>query len=94
MNLEALAKAVNKSCESVNLVQARIAVDVTFNEISKALISGKQVELRNFGVFKPKQLKPRIARNPKTGHTFLHPGHKKVNFKSGKRLHERVNKQE
>jgi len=39
-------------------------VQKTLDYITEALIAGKNVELRNFGVFEVKLRKPRVGRNP------------------------------
>src|SRR5881396_1940662 len=49
-----------------NMIQQDVmsVVQKTLDYITEALINGKTVELRNFGVFEVKLRKPRIGRNP------------------------------
>ena len=49
-----------------NLIQQDVltVVQKTLDYITEALINGKTVELRNFGVFEVKLRKPRVGRNP------------------------------
>ena len=54
------------------------------------LASGQNIELRNFGVFKVKSRKARIARNPRTGETVPVPPKKAVVFKPGLVMKQRV----
>ncbi len=61
-------------------------VQLTLNAVSDTLISGKNIELRNFGVFKVKTRKPRQGRNPKTGEIVPVPERKVVVFKPGLEL--------
>mgnify|MGYP000577785758 CR=1 FL=1 len=61
-------------------------VQFTLDTISDALISGKNIELRNFGVFKVKIRKPRQGRNPKTGEIVPVPERRVVVFKPGLEL--------
>jgi|TARA_B100000780_G_C21091277_1_gene439800 integration host factor subunit beta len=63
------------------------------NSISKSLIEGKPVELRNFGRFSLKEIKARYnARNPKTGEIIFVPDKKKISFKMSKYLKQEINK--
>ncbi len=48
-------------------IETKAVVEGVFTTIMDAISSGKRIELRGFGVFKSKERKPRIARNPKTG---------------------------
>jgi len=61
-------------------------VQFTLDAISDALLNGKNIELRNFGVFKVKTRKPRQGRNPKTGEIVPVPERKVVVFKPGLEL--------
>lgn len=51
--------------------------------IVESLKKGESFELRNFGVFKVKKRKGRIARNPKTGEKVTVPDRNVVVFKPG-----------
>lgn len=48
-------------------IETKAVVDGVFASIVNAIAEGKRIELRGFGVFKSKERKPRLARNPKTG---------------------------
>ncbi|MDP8233659.1 MAG: HU family DNA-binding protein [Candidatus Saelkia tenebricola] len=61
-------------------------VQLTLNAISDTLVNGKNIELRNFGVFKVKTRKPRQGRNPKTGEAVPVPQRRVVVFKPGLEL--------
>jgi len=65
-------------------------IDALLGEITEVLARGEGIELRNFGVFKIKNRKERIGRNPRTGETVSIPPKKIVYFKVGKILKERV----
>ncbi|MCK4262124.1 integration host factor subunit beta [bacterium] len=65
-------------------------VDQVLKEISQSLVRGEKVELRDFGVFKVKQRKARLGRNPKTGEGVQVPAKKVVHFKVGKELKNMV----
>lgn len=67
-------------------------VSAVFDEISDALVRGDRVELRGFGAFSAKDQKARMARNPRTGDPVEVPAKRTPNFKAGKELRERLNK--
>lgn len=74
-----------KVSDETNLKQIDVkkVVQKTFDCIIEALIRGEKIELRNFGVFKLKQRKSRIGRNPRTGQAVPVPPRKVVVFKPG-----------
>ena len=66
-------------------------VQHTLDSITDALASGRDVELRNFGVFEVRLTKARIGRNPKKpGTDSPIPARATVKFKSGKIMRQRV----
>jgi integration host factor subunit beta len=81
----ALAKEANltqrKSEEIVNLV---------FETMSKALVSGDRIEIRGFGSFMVKRYKGYTGRNPKTGSKIEVKEKRLPFFKTGKELREKV----
>ncbi len=71
-------------------IDVKKVVQATFDCILDALARGEKIELRNFGVFKIKQRKPRIGRNPRTGDVVPVPARKSVVFKLGLEMKKRV----
>ena len=67
-------------------------VQVLLDQVIEALASGKRVELRGFGAFTTKFREARTARNPKSGETVDVPAKYVPSFKTGKELHQRLNK--
>jgi len=66
-------------------------VQKTLDYITEALIAGKNVELRNFGVFEVKLRKPRVGRNPNDPAKDVQiPARAVVKFKAGKEMREKV----
>lgn len=68
-----------------------MAVKMIMEEMARALISNRRIEIRGFGSFSLHYRAPRTGRNPKTGGTVELPGKWAPHFKPGKELRERVN---
>ena len=67
--------------------EVKEVVQLTLDAIAKALSSGQNVELRNFGVFEIQVRKARIGRNPnRPEKDVVIPTRMVVKFKSGKEL--------
>jgi len=67
-------------------------VNVIFDMISDSLVNGDRVEFRGFGSFSIRTRAPRTAKNPRTGQKVEIDERKSVHFKTGKELHEMLNK--
>jgi nucleoid DNA-binding protein len=79
--------------EETGQVQQRVLqiVQRTLDLISESLAAGKNVELRNFGVFEVKLRKARIGRNPnRPDKDVAIPQRAVVKFKPGKEMREAV----
>ena len=85
---------VLKIAEETDIKQMDVkkVVQRTLDHIIEALTKGETVELRNFGIFKVKERKSRVGRNPKTGVTVPIPGKRVVSFKSGMVMKKKVMK--
>lgn len=68
-----------------------MAVKMIMEEMARALINNKRIEIRGFGSFCLHYRAPRTGRNPKTGTAVELPGKWVPHFKPGKDLRERVN---
>jgi len=67
--------------------EVRETVQMTLDVIAKALSEGRNVELRNFGVFEVQVRKSRIGRNPNKPETdVVIPTRAVIKFKAGKEL--------
>lgn len=71
-------------------VEIKKVIQSTLDYIIEGLAKGKTIELRNFGVFKVKLRKGRIARNPKTGQEVSVPDRKVAVFKAGLVMKKKV----
>lgn len=83
---------VMKISNEINLTQIDVKkiVQRTLDSIVEALERGETVELRNFGVFKVKNRRGRLGRNPRTGQEVRVPEKKVVVFKPGLILKSKV----
>ena len=67
--------------------EVRQTVQLTLDAIAQALSEGRNVELRNFGVFEVQIRKARIGRNPNKPETdVVIPKRAVIKFKAGKEL--------
>lgn len=67
--------------------EVRDTVQFTLDAIAKALAEGRNVELRNFGVFEVQVRKSRIGRNPNKPEIDVEiPTRAVIKFKAGKEL--------
>ena len=69
-------------------------VELVLEEISKALIAGKNVKISSFGSFSIREKGERIGRNPKTGVEVPILPRKVLVFRASHVLKDRINKGE
>src|SRR4029434_7701216 len=86
------ADIVDEIAERTGLTKKDVAdtVDQFLDAVSRALASGKHIEIRGFGTFKVKDRKSRLARNPRTGDAVPVPPRKVPVFKVSKELKDMV----
>jgi len=78
---------VKREYPEVSQKAIRDIVQSTLDEIANALSDGRNVELRNFGVFEVQVRKSRIGRNPnKPEKDVIIPERAVIKFKAGKEL--------
>ncbi len=71
--------------------QVKETVQLTLDVIAQALGEGRNVELRNFGVFQIQKRKSRIGRNPNKPETdVIIPSRAVIKFKAGKELKQKL----
>ena len=82
---------VKREYPEVSQKAIREIVQLTLDEIAEALATGRNVELRNFGVFEVQVRKSRIGRNPnKPEKDVIIPERAVIKFKAGKELKARL----
>jgi nucleoid DNA-binding protein len=73
--------------------EVREVVQLTLDAIARALHEGRNVELRNFGVFEVQVRKSRIGRNPNRPETdVVIPARAVIKFKAGKEMKAELKK--
>lgn len=84
---------IHEQLETSEIPQKGIfdVVQLTLDTIGEALKNGRNVELRNFGVFKIQRRKSRIGRNPNRPETnVIIPERVVIKFIAGKSLKEKM----
>jgi len=79
---------IEKIAEStgLNKIVIKKIIDEFLNVLSSCFENKERIELRDFGVFYFKKIKPKKARNPKTGEEVIIPERIKIIFKPSKKL--------
>ncbi len=72
--------------------EAKLVVNLFFNEMSNAMANGDRVEIRGLCSFYVKKYKAYSGRNPKTGEEVKIKPKKLPFFKCGQELKERVDR--
>lgn len=71
-----------------------LAVKAILEQMAECLAGGGRIEIRGFGSFSLHFRSGRIGRNPKTGEPVTLPAKYVPHFKPGKKLRERVNRED
>ncbi len=80
-----LVEAVSNDVK-VNKSVAKRAVKSVIKNIIKHLKEDGKVSVSGLGVFKVKETRSRMGRNPKTGESVQVPAGKRVGFRAGRKL--------
>ncbi|MBN8828140.1 MAG: integration host factor subunit beta [Sphingobacteriia bacterium] len=91
MNKHMLSLELVKIHAGITQDEARNIIDIFFNEISSALLTGRRIEIRGFGSFSVRKRKARTARNPKTNIMVDVTDMGYVYFRPSKELLMRIN---
>lgn len=90
MNKQELINAIVEKQPDLTKKAAGEALDTVLDTIGNALAKGDVVQLIGFGTFNVRATAARTARNPRTGDPIEIKAGKKVGFKVGKALKDRV----
>ena len=83
-----IVKYLSKHHPSLGSDYIHKVVNIFFSTIASELKNGKRVEIRNFGIFKLKELGERKIFNPIIGEIQKVSAKKIPNFKCSKKLHQ------
>ncbi len=86
-----LIEAISKQSK-ISRSESKFCVEVILEELSSAIASGEEVEVRGFGSFYKRHRKGRMGINPKTGEKTEITEKFVPFYKPGKFLKEAVNK--
>ena len=70
-----------------------LILDLFFDHLAQVLKDGHRIEIRGFGRFLVKEQQERLFKNPKTHEITRLPARKRIIFKPGKDLKERLNQE-
>jgi len=90
MNKSDLTKALSREMD-LPIRKAEEIVDMVFDTMSNALITGDRIEVRGFGSFTVRQYEGYTGRNPKTRETAFVEAKRLPFFKAGQDLREKLN---
>ena len=85
-----LINRITKSTQCKHITTKEI-VQQFLDEIATELAKNNRLEFRDFGVFEVKERAARTAQNPKTFEKVQVPARRKVKFKMGRIMRERMN---
>ena len=88
---ELIEKILNKN-PHLTLKDVDRVVTAVLNKIISSLADGDRIEFRGFGAFSVRTRTPRVAKNPRTGAKVEVEERKIPHFKTGKQLHDLLNK--
>jgi len=80
---------------AIPIDRAKGVIDQTIDALTEALVGGRKVEFRDFGILEVVRQKQKVGRNPAnpTGGNYLIPARNKVRFRTGNKLFNRLNPQ-
>jgi integration host factor subunit beta len=87
-----LIAELHASNPHLRVVDIERIVEVVFEAITEALARGDKVELRDFGVFGTRRHNARTGRNPRTGETVPVAAQTVPYFRTGRKMHRRINR--
>jgi nucleoid DNA-binding protein len=84
---------INRTAEQTQTTQVLVkaVVQQFFDEVIAELAKGNRLEFRDFGVFETKTTPARTAQNPKTLEKVEVPAKRRVVFKAGRLLKQKLN---
>lgn len=91
MTKSMLAEKIAEKLPEFTKKQVEIFLNTIFDSMKESICKGEKIEIRGFGIFRPKERKAKLARNPKTGEKVEISSRKTIHFKIGKSFHKSLN---
>lgn len=85
-----LAETLKNRGTFTSKAQAERVVEDILEVIAQELAAGSEIKFMGFGTFATKDVPERQGKNPQTGEPVTVKAHRKVTFKPGKLLKERI----
>lgn len=91
LNKKSLAKVI---CLKTGILtfDAEEIVGIVFDTIKNQLVTGGEISISKFGIFRVKKMNSRDVRNPATGETMTIPDYNKIKFSPSISLKDSLNK--
>ncbi|WP_455638693.1 HU family DNA-binding protein [Parabacteroides sp.] len=90
MNKSELVSVIAQKLD-ISQKEAHLFVNTMLESIAEVLIDNEEINLQNFGGFKPKQRKVRLVRNPKNGDPCQLEPIRTIKFRPSRTLIGRMN---
>ena len=87
-----IVKFIHIERDDLTLKDSEKIVDLIIEKITMSIANNSRIEIRGFGVFAPKKLKPKIAYIPKGNRHVSLPERTTIKFKASKLLLDKINK--
>ena len=91
MTKSELIERIAKQQDQLPPRDVELAVKMILEDLTRAMVNNRRIEIRGFGSFCLHYRAPRQGRNPKSGEKVDLPGKYVPYFKPGKELRGRVN---
>ncbi len=91
MKKSELIKRVAQKNPHLTIKDIDAIMDVILDCIRQTLVDGNRVEFRGFGTFSVRSRSSRLAKNPKTGDSFMIAERRTIHFKTGRELFAKIN---
>lgn len=91
MTKSMLAERIAQKMPEFTKKQVETILNTIFDSMKEAICKGEKIEIRGFGMFRLKERRAKLARNPKTGEKVEILARKTIHFKIGKAFHKNLN---
>ena len=86
LNRSDIEAYIQKQVPQLSSNQVKLSIDLLINQIVGSVAMGDKVEIRGFGTFSKKQVRPRKFVNPKTKEVSYLGETETIHFKPSKKL--------